>query len=758
MTAINGETLIIEQADGASVELVVWGDEFYVRYETIDGYTVWPDAKTGQFCYADVRNGRFISTGASINKRPPMGLRRHLKESADIRQARFDARYNHIRSIPMVAESDGRVLTIGRNDGLLEGRRVSQGNVLGLTILVEFSDIKASVTREDVGALLNSADYTLNGNYCSVNKYFKIVSNNKLNYQNHVVGPVTLPNSKKYYETVSFINEAFQLAMDELDANGVDLSQFDSLNEGIFDAVNFMYAGRTVYGINNNNQNPSSLWPHNSITNQSHRGMRTHFYMLSSMGRRVVDLSIGTFCHESAHLLCRFPDLYDYGKRDGDTLESRGIGEYCLMGNGNHLNRGRTPSPICAYLRDLVDWVDEEISLDGGGSHSARHGAYGQVFKYLTDDSDEYFLIENRANIDLDEFLPSGGLAVYHCDRKGSNEYQAGTASRHYQVALLQADGRRDLEMNRSSDAEDLFGNVDGIALAHDTVPSATQWDGSDSGLIVANISSPGNEISFETGGDAIAQATRFSVEKIAHLLIPDDQPEGVNSVINVGQSGRLITLSIGIDVTHSYVGDLTISLRSPGGVIVVVHKVEGGSSDDLKITYTSDDSELSEFLGEDIAGDWSLHLIDHEAEDVGRLNSWKLDLEFEPKRQLVEGSVSPNLQIPDDAVAGVESTIAVQDRGLLKAVSVSVEISHSYIGDLYVELVSPQGQSVVLHNRTGRSDRDLRITYDATNARALDLLIDQQIEGDWKLRIRDLEAQDVGTLERWVLKLHHQT
>ena len=55
------------------------------------------------------------------------------------------------------------------------------------------------------------------------------------------------------------------------------------------------------------------------------------------MGRSADDLSIGTFCHENGHLLCRFPDMYDYGERDGDTVESAGIGGYCLMGSGNHL-------------------------------------------------------------------------------------------------------------------------------------------------------------------------------------------------------------------------------------------------------------------------------------------------------------------------------------------------------------------------------------------------------------------------------------
>jgi M6 family metalloprotease-like protein len=86
--------------------------------------------------------------------------------------------------------------------------------------------------------------------------------------------------------------------------------------------------------------------------------IKTNFYLLTGLGSGPNDLTIGTFCHENGHLLCRFPDMYDYGNRDGDGVSSAGIGSYCLMGAGNHLNNGRTPAPVCAYLRDLAGWCD----------------------------------------------------------------------------------------------------------------------------------------------------------------------------------------------------------------------------------------------------------------------------------------------------------------------------------------------------------------------------------------------------------------
>ena len=57
MSAIFGEYLIFPQENGPDVELVVFGDEFYARYETVSGYTVVYDGGRGLYCYADLLNG-----------------------------------------------------------------------------------------------------------------------------------------------------------------------------------------------------------------------------------------------------------------------------------------------------------------------------------------------------------------------------------------------------------------------------------------------------------------------------------------------------------------------------------------------------------------------------------------------------------------------------------------------------------------------------------------------------------------------------
>jgi M6 family metalloprotease-like protein len=743
MSAIFGETLIFRQDNGPDVELVVFGDEFYARYETRDGYTVVYDPDRGLYCYAVLLNDeRFASSGIPISKRPPSDIRRGLQESEIIRNEKFERRYADLRP-PEVGVAANIARTLGPNNGLLEGRRVSEGHIRGLTVLVEFADLASEVTAADVEAMLNAPNYQENGNFCSVREYYHLMSDGKLDYSNLVVGPIKLSQNQRYYIQNLLCREALDKLVNQL---GVNLSQFDSRGQGIVDALSFMYAGRTVY--------EGDLWPHNSKLNLRYNGIKVKYYTIQSLGRQRVDLSIGTFCHESGHLLCRFPDLYDYGKRDGDFVKSAGMGYYCLMSAGNHLNNGRTPAPICGYLRDLVGWCERRVYLNSPGVYDLKHSDYGALMKYETHKVNEYFIIENRSKRGLDAFLSASGLAVYHCDTMGSNEWQRGTPDQHYQCGLLQADGHLDLENNRNmGDMTDLFKRVEGVALSFDTIPSTRAWDNSDSGLTISDISEPGDVIRFKVG--SIVPTDLVTGQITADLLIPDNKPEGITSAIAISQAGKVKALEVGIDITHTYIGDLQVELQSPSGKKVLLHNRAGGSQRDLKQSYSSNSTPaLSALSGESLSGNWSLNVRDLASRDVGRLNRWDIEIQFEPTGQVAQGESSPNLSIPDNTPTGISSTIAIAESGTVKKISVGVVIAHTYIGDLIVEIVAPSGQSVTLHNMSGGNKENLRMTYDQTSTPAIEALVGQSIQGNWSLRVKDLQQQDTGNLEKWSLQL----
>lgn len=77
----------------------------------------------------------------------------------------------------------------------------------------------------------------------------------------------------------------------------------------------------------------------------------------------------------------------------------------------------------------------------------------------------------------------------------------------------------------------------------------------------------------------------------------------------------------------------------------------------------------------------------------------------------------------------------------------VTVRIVHPYVGDLTVALIAPDGTSYTLHNRTGGSADNIDRTFTAN-------VSSETANGTWKLRVRDLAASDVGTIDTWGINL----
>jgi hypothetical protein len=88
MTALFGEKVPLSQENGPDVELRVFGDEFYARYETDEGYTAVYDPARGLFYYASLRDGAFVPTEAPVTGAAPPGLERGLVEVPSVRTAK----------------------------------------------------------------------------------------------------------------------------------------------------------------------------------------------------------------------------------------------------------------------------------------------------------------------------------------------------------------------------------------------------------------------------------------------------------------------------------------------------------------------------------------------------------------------------------------------------------------------------------------------------------------------------------------------
>ena len=106
------------------------------------------------------------------------------------------------------------------------------------------------------------------------------------------------------------------------------------------------------------------------------------------------------------------------------------------------------------------------------------------------------------------------------------------------------------------------------------------------------------------------------------------------------------------------------------------------------------------------------------------------------------------NLPIPDVGEP-VISSIDIDEDGTLTELRIQVNISHTYIGDLRVDLIAPDNSVVVLHNNTGGSTDNIVRTY-SVHTPALRPLLDKPIRGKWQLQVKDTFRLDIGRLNRW--------
>jgi proprotein convertase P-domain-containing protein/papain like protease len=118
------------------------------------------------------------------------------------------------------------------------------------------------------------------------------------------------------------------------------------------------------------------------------------------------------------------------------------------------------------------------------------------------------------------------------------------------------------------------------------------------------------------TGG-----GTAHSYSSHASVNIPDNDPNGASSTLDVTDAGTLTDVKVTVDITHTFRGDLTVTLAHGSNTATLVAN-EGGSADDIKRTFT-----VAGFTGASLAGAWTLSIVDNAAQDTGTLNSWTLDV-----------------------------------------------------------------------------------------------------------------------------------
>lgn len=485
------------QPDGSKLQVRGTGNQHQATFTTLDGYTVVREPVSGFYQYArEVGIAHPQPTGIRAGATAPsaLGLPPAVKppSTSSGGQAFVSAGLPRSRSRWQVRREQFRLQSLAAiANGVAAPappQRQTVGTFVGLCLLVQFPDEPGTISEAEVSDFCNKPGYSGFGNNGSMRDYFFDVSDGKLTYTNIVAPWYTATKPKTYYtdEAVEYPLRARELILETLAFHRAQGFDFSSLT---VDSQRFIYAINVFYAGMRTNNWSKGLWPHAyhlQAPVQLAPGKLANDYQITDMSS---ELTLGTFCHENGHMICDFPDLYDYGN------ESNGVGHYCLMCGGANANP-KNPTRVGAYLRHAAGWATKVSGMPAGASISLS--ADRNEFGLLRRNRTQYFIVENRAQVGRDASIPDAGLAIWKIDETGNNSNEAMTADSHYECSLVQADGLTDLEMGANNGGPgDLYGQ--GGVFSSQSRPGSTWWDGTASGLNIRNISAPGPVITFST-------------------------------------------------------------------------------------------------------------------------------------------------------------------------------------------------------------------------------------------------------------------
>ena len=327
-----------------------------------------------------------------------------------------------------------------------------------LVLLVDFSNNAGTQTPQHYDNLLFNPN-----NPNSMASFYKALSYGQLNVTGKVVPWIRASKPYSYYtngasgtgntyprNTPGLLNEVLSKWTSTA---GNSFKPFDANGDRFLDGLFLIHAGPGAETLSSPAARQNAIWSHKWMLPTPFKKNNVTAYAYFTAPE---DGKLGVFSHEFGHFL-GLPDLYD------TTYRSHGIGDWCLMAGGSWGGGGSTPARMSAWCLERLNWINPTkvtaattLTLDT--LENAKTECYripaGTVAK------NEYLLLENRQKTGRDAALPGHGLAVWHIDDTQSNNDNPLA----YKVALVQADGRRDLELLKNQgDPADVFPGSMGV-------------------------------------------------------------------------------------------------------------------------------------------------------------------------------------------------------------------------------------------------------------------------------------------------------
>jgi M6 family metalloprotease-like protein len=521
-----GEEEIFTQPDGSRIPLLLYGDEFFIRAETRDGYTVVRDKKNGWMCYARLseKGDAFVSSGIPVTpgKTRPQnnGLLKGIKLSNDALRNKIEssrARLFNGKKPEYLERMDALAKTAGVPQSGMDSLpakkdvRLYTGECFGLCLVFDFSDapITAQYPSADSAVkFLEKKFNSLEPKDNSLRYFFQLWSGGKFDVQFIIKGVFRAPKTFAYYDGLQFAEGHSQLvvlACQQLESEGFDFSQLS-------------VASNRVRGLCISNTGKATAWS---------EGMWNHSGSLRSpFSADGVTLSRYCTCgatggalqHEMGHLLGNWPDLY--------ASSNQTTGVWDIMGSG-----GNTSLP-CPYLLYINGWNDVQNigNLPGGTvvTASGTNPNIGHVY-YRNAKPQEYFFFKPYTKqLPFCTSIYDQGLTIWRINTKGNNFNYPSTP-----LLVEMVHANNEISNIRTNVC---FKEGGSDAYSAKSTPAANWVDGTWSGVDIMDISAVGETMTFTIGPTA---ANRFTGNERAVL-----KPSGIR-VENRGGTLKLVLSGI---------------------------------------------------------------------------------------------------------------------------------------------------------------------------------------------------------------------
>lgn len=384
-------------------------------------------------------------------------------------------------------------LLTGANGSTSLTRGVSYtGKKKCLILLAQFSDKKFTMNdpKAFYNRVANEPGFSEGNFKGSVADYFKAQSNGKFEMNFDVMGPYTLGEQAYYGKNEGDQQDVNVQAMisgclGKAASEGIDFSPYDWDGDGEMEMVFVVYAGRgeaTGGDVN-------TIWPHKGrMTNPVKCGNKTliNYACSNELSTSNEVDGIGTICHEFSHCF-GYPDAYDT-----NYTGLYGMGTWDLMCQGNYNGNGFTPAGYTAYEKYAAGWItpiELKENTSVSGMKPLAEGGDAYIFKN-PNNSDEYYLIENRQKKGWDAGLAGSGIIINHIDYNlkawnynTPNSMMSGIND-HERITLIPADNVKS-DKNEENDPWP-YGNKN--RLANNTTPACDTYNLNTDGTKLMNI------------------------------------------------------------------------------------------------------------------------------------------------------------------------------------------------------------------------------------------------------------------------------